>query len=493
MSGSVFSPQKLGEHQSMTPDGFLLCTAVPIARTGVLLYADGEVPVEPDGEGVIRVSRDEDEVFAPIAIASFAGKPVTNDHPPEKVAPENWKTYSVGVVLNPRRGDGLRYDNQFLYADLLIQDQLAILDVREGKREVSAGYDAEYEQLEPGQGRQHLIIGNHVALVERGRCGPRCSIGDNAMPAGKKQRPAWFDRIMAAHATRDSEVLVDELEKVGEMLGDVLSGDSKTTDRRTSDDLGGGGVHVHLHQPEGPVKDDDPTDPTSEAGATPSPAAAAAAGGGDPMAQLMARIEALEKAVAILAQEGNGDANGSSPAEAESTPDPDKDDDDNGGNGFDKKTVDRRGTKDRRTGTRDGVRAAVGDSTSLRSAWSDLVARAEILAPGIRMPTFDAQSPAKTTFDAMCNFRRRVLKEALVEDDTRQAIESLSGGKPNLTMMTCDSVQVLFNGASELVRQQSTRGSITEGRNYNPSSNNSLTDTVRLINQRNRERYGFKA
>lgn len=489
MSGSVFSSQQLGEHQSMTPDGFLLCTAVPIARTGVLLYADGEVPVEPDGDGVIHVTRDEDEVFAPIAIASFCGKPVTNDHPPEKVTPENWKTYSVGVVLNPRRGDGLRYDNQFLYADLLIQDQLAILDVREGKREVSSGYDAEYETIAPGNGRQHLIIGNHVALVERGRCGPRCSIGDNAMPAAKK-RPAWFDRIMTAHATRDSEVLVDELEKVGEMLGAVLSGDAKTTDKRTADDLGAGGVHVHLHQPETPVKDDDPTDPASEVG--PGAGAAAAAGaGGDPMAQIMARLEALEKAVAILAQEGNGDANGAPPDEAEaassSTPDPDKDDDN--GNGFDRKTVDRRGTKDR--STRD-ARAMVGDSTSLRPAWSDLVARAEILAPGIRMPTFDAKSAAKATFDAMCNFRRRVLKEALVEEDTRQAIESLSGGKPNLTAMTCDSVQVLFNGASELVRQQSTRGSITEGRNYNHGSD-SLTDTVRLINQRNRERFGLKA
>src|SRR5689334_5869986 len=118
-----YTSEQLGTTQSLTPDGFLLCKEVPIARTGTMLYSEGEVPVQADRDGIIRIHRDADEVFAPNAITSFDGKPVTNDHPPEKVNPHNWRNYAVGTVLHPRRGDGLLTNNDFLYADLLIQDE----------------------------------------------------------------------------------------------------------------------------------------------------------------------------------------------------------------------------------------------------------------------------------------------------------------------------------------------------------------------------------
>jgi len=154
-----------GHRKGLTPEGFLLCQGVPIARTGTLLYAKGEIPLTPNREGIIRITRDASEVFHPNAVLSFAGKPVTDEHPPSKV---DWKTYAIGVVLNPHQGDGRTENDGFLYADLLIQDVEAIRDVIAGKREVSAGDDAEYEKIKPGSGRQHNIIGNHVALVQRG-------------------------------------------------------------------------------------------------------------------------------------------------------------------------------------------------------------------------------------------------------------------------------------------------------------------------------------
>jgi len=46
-------------------------------------------------------------------------------------------------------------------------------------REVSCGYDAQYEQIEKGKGKQREIIGNHVALVTKGRAGNRCTIQDS--------------------------------------------------------------------------------------------------------------------------------------------------------------------------------------------------------------------------------------------------------------------------------------------------------------------------
>ncbi len=97
-------------------------------------------------------------------------------------------------------------EDDILLADLLITDKAAIESVRAGLREVSCGYDADYEQIEPGRGRQRNIIGNHVALVEKGRCGSRCAIGDKDMPTQAKKKTRWTDfksRMTAAPSPMD--------------------------------------------------------------------------------------------------------------------------------------------------------------------------------------------------------------------------------------------------------------------------------------------------
>ena len=68
-------------------------------------------------------------------------------------------------------GEGI--DNDLLLADLVITDPVAIEYINKELPEVSAGYEAEYEQTEPGRGVQREIVGNHTALVLRGRAGPR--------------------------------------------------------------------------------------------------------------------------------------------------------------------------------------------------------------------------------------------------------------------------------------------------------------------------------
>ena len=87
-------------------------------------------------------------------------------------------------MQNPRRGEGEL--KNFVVADLIVYDEETIADIEAGKREVSAGYNPDYlEVLDdngnvvPGVGEQANIIFNHLALVDRGRCGPRCSIGDS--------------------------------------------------------------------------------------------------------------------------------------------------------------------------------------------------------------------------------------------------------------------------------------------------------------------------
>lgn len=185
---------RLSEHMFETPEGFLLCPGVAIARTGAQPYAAGEVDEDVAGNAdAVVMLRDEGEVFAPEAMASFEGKPLVIGHPDEDVNPDNWKELAVGHVQNVRRGEGP--DADLLVADILVTDAEAIRLIRkEGLRELSCGYDAENEAVRPGVGRQTNIVGNHVALVPRGRCGARCRINDRK--ARMKPKRNWLDRVM---------------------------------------------------------------------------------------------------------------------------------------------------------------------------------------------------------------------------------------------------------------------------------------------------------
>jgi len=240
-TGRWFAPERLSARQSMTPEGFLLCEAVPIARIGTLLYDESEL-VNEDGPlieggagGLVTIERNADEVFRVETIASFEGKPVTLAHPEDFVNPGNWRELSMGITQNVRRGDGV--ENDLMLADLLITDVQAIEDVRNGLRQVSCGYDAEYEQLAVGRGRQTNIVGNHVALVERGRCGPRCAIGDSETMSKKKQL-SFADRLRRAFMSKDAEAaeaLAKEAETADEEEEEEDKPSAKTGDAATLD------------------------------------------------------------------------------------------------------------------------------------------------------------------------------------------------------------------------------------------------------------------
>ena len=167
------------------PEGYLLCLNVPVARTGVQEYLPEELGLELSsfslpGNGqqrkAVQVFRPEEEVFAPETIASFEGMPVTNDHPPNGVDAENIRRLQAGHAHNVRRGSGKESD--LLLADLIITDPRLIDAILGGKREISCGYTYEL-CFEEGRYIQRRIRGNHIAVVDAGRAGPRVSIKDH--------------------------------------------------------------------------------------------------------------------------------------------------------------------------------------------------------------------------------------------------------------------------------------------------------------------------
>lgn len=168
-------------------DGYMAIHA-RAARTGIQQYMG--IEVDPDGEHfardeIVNVYRPAEEVFDKASVASFIGKPITNDHPKEAVTSENWKDLACGTIMGAARdtvdsGDFLGFDLAFMDANL-------IADVEAGKRELSNGYGADLS-IEDGiapcgtayQAVQRNIRGNHAAVVDSGRAGAQCRIGDAA-------------------------------------------------------------------------------------------------------------------------------------------------------------------------------------------------------------------------------------------------------------------------------------------------------------------------
>ena len=148
-----------------TDEGFLADSPI-VARIGIQEYmnADGSIRRE------LRLPED---VFNADSLASFAGKPLTDDHPAEKVTAKNAKKLTIGTVISKGRQDG---DN--VVTDIIIHDAEAIDKIEKGgKRELSVGYSVVLDET-PGEWNgmkydaiQREVKVNHIALVKRGRAG----------------------------------------------------------------------------------------------------------------------------------------------------------------------------------------------------------------------------------------------------------------------------------------------------------------------------------
>lgn len=214
---------KLSPNMAKTPEGFLVCQNVPIARTGYQKYYAQELDENAEPNVVVNVYRSPDEVFSQATLASFEGKPVTNEHPSEDVTPENYAKYSKGHVQHVRVGKG--DDSDKIMADLYITDPELMQLIQDGKRDVSAGYYAEDKEDKNGRICQTHIRGNHIAVVDEGRAGRSVSIRDSKnrkkgdVSMSRKQR---VKSIIARYIKDATPEELDELISDSEEARDAL-------------------------------------------------------------------------------------------------------------------------------------------------------------------------------------------------------------------------------------------------------------------------------
>ena len=453
--GTFYTTQKIGPKQSKTPEGFLLCEEVPIARTGLMIYGPDETPIEAGPDGITKIYREDADVFRPETIASAQGKSVADDHPEEDVTPDNWKELTVGIMLNVRRGEKSMDD--LLLADLLITDPVGIKAVESGKREVSLGYEADYEEVSAGVGKQSNIIINHVALVEQGRCGPRCAIGDKKPILTKESTVAKrnvLDMLMKAFKAKDAA----EVEKLAAEAKDDFETPAATTSTE------GGDTHIHIHTGDNPEAVTEPVADESEIakeGITNDDDALSAhiEQNASEHAEMMARIEALEKLVGANAGATDDDVENEEMAEA---------------------------MKDEVPEEVAEAAAKAKDSAYLGESFKDTVAMAEILVPGIKIPTYDRAAKPGQTFKKICGLRKQALDLAYVQPATRSVMDDLLGGKNLDTKnMTCDAARVLFRSAAAAQRVANNGKRVTDSSPAKPQ----VVTSIAEINRRNAERY----
>lgn len=406
----IHTSEKIGIKRSLTPEGFLLCEEVPIARTGWMLYGPGETPVKTNDSGYAMIFRDESTLFRDVTIRSFLGKPVTNDHPENgQVSPSNWSSVAVGTAHNVRRGT---QDTDVLLADLLITQDKAIADIQAGKVEVSAGYDADYETTGSGEGRQLNIQGNHIALVERGRCGPRCAIGDH-FPTPQKGKPTMATAVSSGRKRR---VITDAVRQ--SMLDAAAA-------LATNDEDEGDATHLHIHMP----AEGEPAVIPAEASAKDALEEA------DPMQARVEAIEAKLEAMPEAITKAVTDAISNWKPAADEAPPPDDDEE-----GDD----DKKGDK-------------TTDSAALETGFKALVADAEVLVPGMIVPAFDPKAKRKVTVDRMCAVRRKVIDTCYATTDGRTTVDAVAGKSIDTSTLDCKQVATLFRAAAGAKRLLNNR------------------------------------
>lgn len=79
---------RISANMITTPEGYLVCKNVPVARTGTQQYRGCEFGADEPNK-IYNVTRSEPEVFDKAAVASFEGKPVCDEHPDTDVTPDN--------------------------------------------------------------------------------------------------------------------------------------------------------------------------------------------------------------------------------------------------------------------------------------------------------------------------------------------------------------------------------------------------------------------
>ena len=214
----VTDSQKFSSNRRVRKNGFLQIQDCVIARSGVLQYSDVQTEdgnVVADGD-LITVYRPPESLKR--CVKDFNNLPLTLTHPEgDAVTPENAKGLVVGALSTNARGE-MRDDGEFyIVCDMIVYDAQSQQAIEDGDyEELSAGYETAFQQKRgtspSGQvyeAIQSYLSPNHVALVEKGRCGSSCKVSDHQdtkLQTQTEKKQMRITKKQKASRTADSKV-----------------------------------------------------------------------------------------------------------------------------------------------------------------------------------------------------------------------------------------------------------------------------------------------
>lgn len=165
--------------KTVDKSGFWFIPHNPISKVGVFDYLGSSISEECEPNKVYKVFRSGETLLQSVPTWDNPPKPFINDH---EMLGEGFTEIDErpvqGVITNPVFEDGV------LYADITVYSEKLKDAIENGKKELSLGYFCKFEK-QPGtyEGEsydyiQTNMVGNHIALVEAGRCGSDVKVFD---------------------------------------------------------------------------------------------------------------------------------------------------------------------------------------------------------------------------------------------------------------------------------------------------------------------------
>jgi hypothetical protein len=203
---------------------FLEVKRARIARAGLQAYTADEIArrgLKPTVKKDVYLEYRPAEVVLR-SLSKFNMVPFVNDHTSVDVTPDNWKDYAIGVVGSSAAVEVVD-DQIFVTNDVVFYDQKAYDDYKNGKVELSAGYDTKSVAVDnpDAVGYDFVLVDipaiNHVALCDRARAGRNARVLDSlnidkliwgSKAMSKKSSPL---RFFGFGKTKDSAIVLSKI------------------------------------------------------------------------------------------------------------------------------------------------------------------------------------------------------------------------------------------------------------------------------------------
>lgn len=159
----------------------------PITKVGVFPYLGKQISADCEPNKVYMVLRPKEELFRKETLDSLKLLPLVNEHTMlgKDFTPAEEK--GVEGIL----GEQVVHDNDTIYTDIKIFSEDMKDKISNGKKELSLGYFCTYDKQTgtyKGQRYDYVqknIVGNHLALVDKGRMGSDVRVYDKAIEVNK--------------------------------------------------------------------------------------------------------------------------------------------------------------------------------------------------------------------------------------------------------------------------------------------------------------------